>query len=228
MIYTLPIADVLLKETLLADDFNSNYEGWEIIAGEDEKSFIKDGFYWMENKSDSRWMFYHKKLPIKKGENFIIHAEIELLSHQGYGQFGLVWGFDKPHEVLNRFTVSVETNRFSVLKFDKDHYRTYHRFSSKYAKSVDPSTKQYFSIMRLEDYYYFFLGSHERPVYTCHKTHLSMEGLRFGFYVEPGILIRCDKITVKRLITNPAFDGRLWMPVDDNLQPLGSELIKGN
>jgi hypothetical protein len=55
-----------------------------------------------------------------------------------------------------------------------------------------------------------------------------MEGLRFGFYIEPGILIRCNKITVKRLITNQSFDGRLWMPLDDNLQPLGSELIRGN
>ena len=51
MIYTLPVADVLLKETLLDDDFNSNYEGWEMIADEDEKSFIKDSYYWMENKS---------------------------------------------------------------------------------------------------------------------------------------------------------------------------------
>ena len=64
----------------------------------------------MENKSSSHWMFYHKKMPIKKGDNFVIQGEIELLSYQGYGQFGLDWGFDKPHEVLNRFTVSAATN----------------------------------------------------------------------------------------------------------------------
>jgi hypothetical protein len=103
----------------LCDDFNSSFEGWEIVDNEDEKSFVKDSHYWMENKSSSRWMFYHKKMPIKKGENFIIHGEIELLSHQGYGQFGLVWGFDKPHEVLNRFTVSVDSNRFSVCRLKK-------------------------------------------------------------------------------------------------------------
>ena len=45
MIYTLPIADVLHKEALLEDDFNSDYEGWEIITDEDEKSFIKDSYY---------------------------------------------------------------------------------------------------------------------------------------------------------------------------------------
>jgi len=228
MIYTLPVADVLLKETLLEDDFNSNYEGWEMIVDEDEKSFIKDSYYWMENKSDSRWMFYHKKMPITKGENFIINAEIELLGSKGYGQYGLVWGFSKPHEVLNRFTVSADANRFSVLKFDKDHFRNYHRYSGKFEKPAQSNKKQFFSIMRLDDYYYFFLGEFDRPVYTCHQSHLSMDGLRFGFYIEPGILIRCNKITVKRLITNQSFDGRLWMPVDDNLKPLGSELIRGN
>ena len=61
MIYNLPIADVLHQETLLSDNFNSNFEGWEIVDNEDEKSFIKDSHYWMENKSASRWMFYQKK-----------------------------------------------------------------------------------------------------------------------------------------------------------------------
>ena len=54
MIYNLPIADVLHQETLLSDDFNSNFEGWEIVDNEDEKSFIKDSYYWMENKTASR------------------------------------------------------------------------------------------------------------------------------------------------------------------------------
>ena len=228
MIYTLPIADVLLKETLLEDDFISDYEGWEIIADEDEKSFIKDSYYWMENKSNSRWMFYHKKMPIKEGENFIINAEIELLGNQGYGQYGLVWGFDKPHETLNRFTVSVESQRFSVCKFEKDYLRIHHRYSGKYEKAFESKNKQFFSIMRLEDYYYFFLHHYDRPLYICHKSQMSMEGARFGFYIEPGIMMRCDKITIKRLVTNKEFDGRIWMPVDKNYMPLGTELLNGN
>ena len=73
----------------------------------------------MENKCNSRWKFYHKKLPIKLGENFIINTTIELISDLGYGQYGFVWGFDKPHEILNRFTVSVESTRYSVCKFEK-------------------------------------------------------------------------------------------------------------
>ncbi len=208
MIYNLPIADVLHQETLLSDDFNSNFEGWEIVDNEDEKSFVKDSHFWMENKTASRWMFYHKKMPIKKGENFIIQAEIELLSHRGYGQFGLLWGFDKPHEVLNRFTVSVDSNRFSVCRFEKNYERHHHRFSTKFEKDKYSGIKQFFSIKCIQDYCYFFLHPQQPPVYICHRAHLLMDGQRFGFYVEPGIMMRCDKIAIDRLIVNQEFDGR--------------------
>jgi len=126
MIFTLPIADILHSDILLKDDFSSNREGWEITEDEEEKSFLKDSYYWMENKSESRWMFYHKKLPTKRNENFIIITQIDLLDHQGFGQYGLVWGFDKEHQILNRLTVSVEANRFSVCRFEKNHNRIFH------------------------------------------------------------------------------------------------------
>jgi hypothetical protein len=54
-----------------------------------------------------------------------------------------------------------------------------------------------------------------------------MEGERFGFYVEPGIIIRCDKIVVKRLITDMNFKGNPWMPLNDDEMPLGSEILRG-
>jgi len=223
MIYNLPVASILHEEVLLEDDFNSELEGWEIISDEDEKSFIKDSHYWMENKTESRWMFYHKKLPVDlhSNNNFIIKAEIELISHKGYGQYGLVWGFGKPHQVLNRFSVSVESNRFSISKFDKDHFHIEHRFSGKYEKEFDSRKKQFFSILCIQDYYYFFLHHYQKPVYICHKSQLKMEGNRFGFYVEPGILMRTDKITVKKLIIDDDFEGLTWMPI-------GSVLVNGN
>ena len=207
MIYNLPIADILLEEIVLECDFNSNYEGWELTENEDEKSFIKDSFYWMQNKTESRWMFYHKKMPISDNDNFIIEAEIELLSHKGYGQYGLVWGFDKPHQVLNKFAVSVNNKRFSVTKFEKDYHRNFHRFAGKYEKELDSKNKQFFKIVCMQNYYFFFLNHSDQPVYICHKAHLSMEGNRFGFYVEPGIFIRCNKITIKKLILDNSFYG---------------------
>ena len=58
-------------------------------------------------------------------------------------------------------------------------------------------------------------------------SQMFMEGDRFGFYVDPGIMIRCDSIKVKRLITEPNFGGNIWMPLNGESMPLGSEILRG-
>ena len=219
-IFNLPIASILHRETIFEDDFVNNIAGWEQISDEDEQSFILNSHYHMENKSQTRWMFYHKEMGRKLPENFIINTEIELLEHNGYGQYGLVWGFTKPHHILNRFVVSAESDRFTVSRFEKNHHHTFHRYSGYYEKEYMSKNKQFLSVMLLNDYYYFFLHRHQKPVYICHKAHMNSEGNRFGFYVEPGLLVRANNIKVQRLVISPDFDGHAWMP-------LGSELISG-
>ncbi len=64
-------------------------------------------------------MFYHKKLPVSIKENFIIKAEIELLnSNNDYGQYGLVWGFDKEHQELSNLRKTYLTWHHQVLGDD--------------------------------------------------------------------------------------------------------------
>ena len=220
MIFNLPIADIQHKDTLFEDDFSNNVAGWETIEDDDEKARIENKHYFMENKTDCRWMFYHKELQHGFPKNFVINTEIEILDYNGYGQFGLVWGFTKPHHVLNRFVISAEADRFTISRFEKNHNRTFHRYSGAYQKSVPGNQKCFLSLMLLEDYYYFFLHEYSRPVYICHRSHLHSEGNRFGFYVEPGIIIWAKNIKIQRIITKPGFDSRAWMP-------LGSELING-
>ena len=228
MIQILPLANIIHEEVLLEDDFNNKFEGWEIIEDEDEHSFIKDSHYWMENKSSNRWMFYHKKLPVTSKENFIIRAEIEILNNKrGYGQYGLLWGFDKAHEKVSKFVVSTESERYTIAKFQKDHEFHEHRFGGKYEKYGFEFNKQFFSIVKLDNYFYFFLNHHDRPVYMIHVSQMPMEGDRFGFYVEPGIMMRCDRIVVKRFITDKNFNGNPWMPIGDDEMPLGSEILRG-
>jgi hypothetical protein len=182
----------------------------------------------MENKSGNRWMFYHKKLPVTAKDNFIIRAEIEVLNNKrGFGQYGLVWGFDKVHEVLSKFVVSTEYKNFTIAKFQKDHEYNEHRYSGKYEKHGFEFNKQFFSIVKLDNYFYFFLNHYDRPVYMTHVSQMPMEGERFGFYVEPGIMLRCDKIVVKRLITDKNFNGNPWMPLNDDEMPLGSVILRG-
>ena len=117
MIQILPLADIMHEEVLLEDDFASKFEGWELIEDEDEHAFIKDSYYWMENKSVYRWMFYHKKLPLHPDESFMIKAEIELVDmKKKYGQFGLVWGFDKQHNEERTFRIVGYKNASQMLE----------------------------------------------------------------------------------------------------------------
>jgi hypothetical protein len=230
MIQILPLAKIIHEEIVLEDDFNNKFEGWELIEDEDEHAFIKDSYYWMENKSKSRWMFYHKELPLNEDESFMIKAEIEILfTKKEFGQFGLVWGFDKQHNELCKFVKSIYNSDFTIAKFQKDHEYKKHRFScSLEYQQIESISKQYFSIVKLGDYCYFYLNQYGRPVYITHVSQMRMEGNRFGFYVEPGIMMRCDKIVVKRLITDKHFNGQVWMPLDDHEMPLGSQILSGN
>jgi hypothetical protein len=229
MIQILPLAQVIHDEVVLEDDFNSKFEGWELIEDEQEHSFLNDSYYWMENKSDERWMFYHKSMPIFKEENFILHAKIELMNNSnGYGHYGFVWGFQKEHELLNKFVVSTYDNSFTIAHFQKNHHYIRHRYRGTHEKRQENKREQFLSIVKLDDYYYFFLNEYSRPVYITHISQLPMQGNRFGFYVEPGIMIRCNKITIKRLITDRSYDGSLWMPLNEDEMPLGTQILRGN
>ena len=120
MIQILPLADMMHEEVLLEDDFASKFEGWELIEDEEEKSFIKDSHYWMENKSKTRWMFYHKKLPVSSKENFIIKAEIELLnSNNDYVNFEIeILTTDQINDYKKQHPeeLSASFNKMQVLK----------------------------------------------------------------------------------------------------------------
>jgi hypothetical protein len=202
MLLNVTLENELQWETVFKDDFENTDSNWEQTNKSMEQSFIKDAFYWMKNFETFGWKFYH--LPMPKGliKNFTISTQIELLKHPGYGQFGLVWGFKKPHSILNRFVVSTDKNRFTVVKFDKNHLKRYHRFSNDFKQDEKDKNIFHLELMLLEDYYYFFLQQNPIPVYVCHKAHLMLEGDRFGFYVEPGIQIRTSEITIQRISSN--------------------------
>ena len=208
--------DVLHNESLFKDEFANNLKNWEIVKNDDECAFIKDGYYWMENTSKSRWMYYKTKLPLKQKEDYLIDTEIEILSKVAYGHVGLVWGFDKEREILNRFTVSADGERLLIMHFQKNHHRVFHRYHSWELKGSS-SKKIRLSIARIDGYFYFMVNG--KTVYTAHTSQFADNGNYFGYYLEPGVMMRSKYIEAKRLITQPseAVDsvGKLldWQPL---------------
>ena len=229
MIQILPVADIYKEEIIVDDNFGQRQDGWETVESDTESAFFKMGRYIMENKTDSRWNYYHKALPDNLADNFIIKAEIEVVeNNKGYGQYGLVWGFEEDGDYLNKFVASTEESSFVVSSFERNHNVYKHRFSELFFNYNTSGKKQFFSILKLDGYYYFFLNKYDRPNYVVHASHLPMFGDRFGFYIEPGLKMVCESITVKNLYINPKFDGHIWMPVGEDLMPMGSVLLRGN
>ena len=195
---------IVQTETLFRDDFDNNLKNWEVAKDNSEESYLSGGHYWMKNTSEDIWMYYKMKMPLQKKGDFIIDTEIEILSKDEYGHAGLVWGFDKNMNILNRFSISADQERFLVMQFDKNHRKMHHRFHSWDLTKTETNIIR-LSIAKLGDYFHFFRQN--KLVYTCNAAHFADEGPYFGYYVEPGISIRSSYMEVKKLVTKPMDSG---------------------
>lgn len=185
----------------VADErFAPGTTGWERVQNEDEHTFIEKGHYWMENRSDTRWMYYKYKLPLKRNDDWMLRTEVELMRREGYGHYGLVWGFDEDREHLNRFTVSADGRRCLVMHFQKDHHVVYHRYQKRLSRPLQGKVE--LGILKIGSYYYFLLN--RELVYVCEASAFAAEGPYAGYYTEPGIFIRSSCFKAERLVVLPA------------------------
>lgn len=192
--------EILHQESVLREDFNNNLLNWEITSEKNESAFIKDGFYWMENKTEHKWTYYKQPMPLRSKADFIIDTVIELVGSEAYGHAGIVWGFDDERIFLNRFTVSADGERCTIIHFHKDHHFTKHRFQLRKSNGFDRKPVR-LSVAKIESNYYFFVN--DIQVYTCNTAHLGYYGNNFGYYVEPELFIRSPYIEIHRLIAKP-------------------------
>ena len=186
------------SQTLVLEIFTNNKRKWEETNIESEKAFIKDGYYWMENTSKSRWNYYKTKSHLKKGDDFIIETAIELENKEdAFGHFGLVWGFAEERKYLNRFTLSADGKRALIMHFEKNHHVDFHRFQTRKLPKIDMNKSVRFSIIKLEDYFYFFIN--KVKVYTVHESVFCAKGFFVGYYIEPELAMKSDFLEVRKL-----------------------------
>jgi hypothetical protein len=186
------------SKTLLLENFTNNKRKWEEVEIESEKAYIKDGYYWMENTSKSRWNYYKTKSHLKKGDDFIIETKIELKDNEDvFGHFGLVWGFDKERKYLNRFTLSADGKRALIMHFEKNHYIDFHRFQTRKLPKIDMKKTIRFSIIKLGNYFHFLIN--KQNVYIAHESTFCADGFYVGYYIEPHLSIKSNFFEVKKL-----------------------------
>ena len=187
------------SQSLVLENFTNNKRKWEETNIESEIAFIKDGYYWMENTSKSSWNYYKTKSHLKKGDDFIIETAIELENKEdAFGHFGLVWGFDEERKYLNRFTLSADGKRALIMHFEKNHHFDFHRFQTRKLPKIDMKKSVRFSIIKLEDYFYFFIN--KVKVYTVHESVFCAKGFFVGYYIEPDLSMKSDFFEVRKIM----------------------------
>lgn len=182
--------------SIIDENFTNNRNNWEEVDNNKECARIENGNYYMENHDEWSWKFYHLNFPIKRNDNFKITTRISIEKIVEIGQAGIVWGFDKNHEVLNRFTIAADLKRFTIMQFEKDHRKIYHRFSDKLNR---PLIKSINELMIIKENKYLFFKINDSVIYICHEAHFCNYGPRVGYYVEPGIKISSNFFSIELL-----------------------------
>lgn len=176
--------------------FEDNRHGWEITEKDTETSAIMNGTFWMINKTESQWNYYHNSCLSLEGTTWKIEANLACVPGDQHNQLGLVWGFDEAPEILNRFAISADGKNATVLCFERQHRRVFHRFHTS-IKNIDTSAGFKLSVLRNGNYYYFMINN--QLIYLCHEKHFIHSGNRFGFYVEPQLRVSCNHICCGQL-----------------------------
>jgi len=184
-------------QTKLKSDFSKGKHQWEQVNNASEESKIDNGYYWMKNKSSHNWHYFKVKSPVSHFENVVFDTSIELISKNEHGHFGLVWGFDKNMEILNRFCLSADGERLLIMQFQKDHEKVFHRFHKRLSPKINVNQPVRFTIIKMGNYFHFLIN--QKNMYICHESQFNNNDRFVGYYVEPGLHIKSSYFEIKKL-----------------------------
>lgn len=187
-------------QTKFKSDFSTNKQHWEKVNNEFEEAKIDKGFYWMKNKSSQQWHYFKTKSPVYHFDHFVFDTSIELLSKNEQGHFGLVWGFDKNMENLNRFCLSADGERLLIMHFQKNHETVFHRFHKRLSPKINMNQPIRFTIIKMGNYFHFLINKKNR--YICHESQFNNNDQFVGYYLEPGLHIKSSYFEIKKLTAN--------------------------
>ena len=187
---------------IIKDDFIDNRNGWELVESEKETAVFTQKGYLLANKDTDRWHHFSLYPEISSLKNLHIKCQLEVDINSGLGQIGLIWGFDKKSNRLNRFCLSAQGKGCSIMHFERDHRPVFHRFYDPFM-DVDLSKPVVMEIREANDYWFFRIN--KKLVYIGHQTHFAGKGGGVGFYLDPGVVARIKGLRVYKRPISKAF-----------------------
>lgn len=183
--------------SIFRENFLNNKRKWEITESLLETAVFDDDGYRMENKSEAQWQFYKVKSALKAKDDFIIETQIELLSNDQFGHYGILWGLDKECKVLNKFTVSADGERALMMRFDRNHKKIFFRSHCRNFKHSGRNKTIRMSLVKMGSFCYFCINNELLNI--VNESHFVFNGPYVGFYTEPGISIKSKWLEIKKI-----------------------------
>lgn len=178
------------------DDFTDNRNNWKTINEPEAYAAVEVKEYVMQNRSEKKGQFYVQTGINRQAKDWVLETVLKWSHKEALNHFGLVWGVEDTPDILNRFSLSADGRRASILCFENNHDRIYHRFNTADLNYIDCSLVR-LTIFKRRPYYYFLIN--EQLIYICHVSHLGQTGDRFGYYIEPGLTVRSGWIRCQEL-----------------------------
>lgn len=187
---------------IIKDDFLDNRNGWQLVDSDKETAMITPNGYKLVNKDIERWHHFSLYPELVSLKNLHIKCQLEIDADSGLGQIGLIWGFDKNLNRLNRFCMSTAGKGCSVMHFERNHRPVFHRFYDPFM-DIDLSKPIVMEIREANDYWFFRIN--KKLVYIGHQTHFAAKGGGVGFYLDPGVVARIKGLRVSKRPISKAF-----------------------
>ena len=206
---TQTIADIKEVTVLMDENFKDNRNKWDHVDNEDEWSAIREGDYYMKNFTGDEWMYYDRPSKAGREDDFIIDALMYAVKDDDFSNYGLVWGFEKYPDALNRFVIDSRHSRASIVAFVKKDSDIIRRSSKKTnsihtgSDTITGTHENRLVILKLGSRMFFFVNDLTNPVFETDAGFFSWSGNRIGFYTEPGMEVVAKSIKVKKINCEP-------------------------
>lgn len=203
------------------DDFKDNTKKW--YECDNDKNYVKitDGFYEIENKTNSTGRFFGKSVLLKADKDYEIEAKIILVSGGENSGYALRWGVPDLKYKLG-YSFAITTNLMGAVFQNGNSLK-----SKKIENKINPiGEANILKVQKKENKIFFFLN--DKAIFNIPSE--SFSGSNIGFDINGQIKIKVDYISVKqdgneiKLIDNP-INGYTKENLGENINSETDEII---
>ncbi|MFP4547204.1 MAG: Ig-like domain-containing protein [Fidelibacterota bacterium] len=180
-------------QLIYSEDFADNESEWTEGSYEGGTRMITNGYYEVNNNSDSGWYFWLNRDELDYTENFQIEAKL-LLTKNNSGA-GFLWGASKDDDVLKYNYFGIWSNgQYRLLNTnDDDQYLWKDWTSFDWSNYYGQYNK--LTVRKYNNTYYFFINENYIGNYNYQQAY----GTLIGFNLAPQTILRIDDINIFQL-----------------------------